>query len=229
MLAHRIYMVLARISCSFLETLAHLFLSSSIASLHLDLQRLKINTNDLTIDNLDEYKSALVCAEDHRFFFHNGVDFVGVCRAIVQSFIFRCRQGGSTIEQQLVRTVTGDYRISIRRKIRELLLASTLHRILRKSEVLNCYLSIAYYGTELHGISLAICGIPVPKKFSHCYPSYVVAHLRYPRAKHKTDRYAERRDNRAHHIFLRLQSWEKSRWFYRSENRCSQLYRNHMG
>lgn len=65
----------------------------------------------------------LILAEDHRNKYHIGVDVIAICRAIYRRLRFSVKEGASTIEQQLVRVVTGDYRDSISRKIKEIMLA----------------------------------------------------------------------------------------------------------
>src|SRR6267378_715365 len=67
--------------------------------------------------------SALLVAEDHRFYVHGGVDPLAILRAIWHSFYHRRLIGGSTIEQQLVRTLTERKERNLKRKIRELALA----------------------------------------------------------------------------------------------------------
>ena len=121
-------------------------------------------------------------------------------RALVRLTIFGQRQGGSTIEQQLIRTITRDYRISFRRKVREILLASTLYGRFSKADVLACYLAIAYFGTGLHGVRIAAHRIKIPAEFSQHHAPYLVAHLRYPRPAKVRDSCIERRLRRAHHI-----------------------------
>lgn len=202
----RLYVVAATGMCFCLGALARIFLPNSVKELHHKLECLRGRAEKFEVDDMDKYALALVFAEDHRFFLHRGVDLVGVCRAIVRTAIFRQLQGGSTIEQQLVRTITRDYRISFQRKIREVLLASTLHEQLNKTEVLNCYLAVAYFGTGLNGIVQATKGIKIPTEFLR-YPScYLVAHLRYPSSTSTKDPYVDRRHRRTRHIRSKLES-----------------------
>lgn len=62
----------------------------------------------------------LVTAEDHRFWSHPGVDLISIIRAIWRTKIHKKREGGSTVAMQLVRTITGDYSLNMRRKIKEI-------------------------------------------------------------------------------------------------------------
>lgn len=145
----------------------------------------------------ESYTNALIQAEDHRFYLHQGVDYIAITRALYQTLVHGCRQGGSTIEQQLVRTITGDYRRNYRRKVREALLASTLSRILSKQEVLHAYLSVAYFGTDMIGLPQAIKNISIPPAMSSRPEVYLIAHLRYPKSKRAGDHLYRHRLRRA--------------------------------
>jgi membrane carboxypeptidase/penicillin-binding protein PbpC len=149
----------------------------------------------------ESYENALIHAEDHRFHFHHGVDFFAITRALYQTFVHHCRQGGSTIEQQLVRTLTRDYRRSYNRKIRELLLASTLARNFRKQEVLRAYLSVAYFGTDMVGLPQAIKNISIPAAINGYPEAYLIAHLRYPKPRKTEDHLYRQRLRRAEVTF----------------------------
>src|SRR5208337_2064528 len=93
-----------------LRTLAHLLLRKQVLALHRNLLRLRApyrqNLSAILPTNL---RQALIAAEDHRFFNHGGVDPIALVRAIVRFHLRGRLQGASTIEQQLVRTVTMRY------------------------------------------------------------------------------------------------------------------------
>jgi penicillin-binding protein 1A len=126
---------------------------------------------------------ALIEAEDHRYYRHGGVDPIALMRAAWQ-FIRHSRiQGASTIEQQLVRTVTKRYERTIRRKLREIMLATCLPAQLSKQEIAGIYLMVAYYGWQMEGLPRACTttGIQLkPITASEC--AVLVARLRYPRS-----------------------------------------------
>ena len=76
------------------------------------LQRLQPELEKLRY-NSDGYKKLvtfLVIGEDHRYYKHPGFDIIGICRAIYKNVFLGKREGASTIEQQLVRVLTEDYR-----------------------------------------------------------------------------------------------------------------------
>lgn len=105
---------------------------------------------------------AFVAIEDKRFFYHFGVDFIGLVRAIYQNYVaHKVVQGGSTITQQLAKNILiaeglVSYRDrSISRKIRELLLAFWLEYRFSKSDIMMMYLNRAYFGAGTYGIDAA--------------------------------------------------------------------------
>lgn len=97
------------------------------------------------------YTEYLVAAEDHRSRLHSGIDQIGVLRAIYKRLFDGEIQGASTIEQQFVRVVLGDYSRSLQRKLKEQLLAVLLAKKKRKSDIAKAYLAIAYYGFDCEG------------------------------------------------------------------------------
>jgi len=99
----------------------------------------------------DYYAKYLVSAEDHRSRFHSGIDQIGILRAIYKRLLDGEIQGASTIEQQFVRVVTGDYSFSLQRKLKEQLLAVLLTKKKRKIDIAKAYLAIAYYGFDCEG------------------------------------------------------------------------------
>ena len=124
---------------------------------------------------------ALVLAEDKRFYEHTGVDTIAIMRAIWKTLLMGHRQGASTIEQQLVRVVTHDYRPSISRKIKEIALASRIHNEFDKDWVAAAYLSSAYCGWRMIGIKRAALRLKIDIKApSDSDVAAIVARIRYP-------------------------------------------------
>ncbi|NNM78650.1 transglycosylase domain-containing protein [Sphingomonas sp. ID1715] len=101
------------------------------------------------IDN--EFLALLVQAEDRRFWRHNGVDWRSVARAAVGWATCKSQSGASTIEMQLVRTVTGKYEISITRKLREMIISMGLRRKWCKASIIATYACVGYFGEEVRG------------------------------------------------------------------------------
>ena len=68
----------------------------------------------------DDLINAFTSVEDHRFFTHNGVDWIRTGSAVFSYFFGAGDFGGSTITQQLVKNLTGDNENSIQRKVQEI-------------------------------------------------------------------------------------------------------------
>lgn len=113
--------------------------------------------------NLDQIAPAVLSAtldtEDARFYDHGGVDPIGIARALVNNIMHPDnKQGASTITQQLVRnTVLSDeaFDITLKRKVREAVLAMQLEGTLSKDQILNLYLNTINYGDNCYGIEAA--------------------------------------------------------------------------
>ncbi len=100
--------------------------------------------------------NAFVAAEDANFFKHRGVDLAAIARAAVKdilggSFV----QGGSTITQQTVKNLFLTREKSIRRKLKELILAYRMERKMSKEEILYLYLNQIYLGDGAYGVEAA--------------------------------------------------------------------------
>ncbi|MBW8752725.1 MAG: PBP1A family penicillin-binding protein [Sphingomonadales bacterium] len=101
-------------------------------------------------------KDATVSVEDRRFRSHIGVDPIGVARSLmVRVESGRWRQGGSTITQQLARTVFLNNSKTFDRKIREAVLSMALEWNFSKDQILELYLNKVYFGGGAYGIDAA--------------------------------------------------------------------------
>ncbi|MDO8610391.1 MAG: transglycosylase domain-containing protein [bacterium] len=99
---------------------------------------------------------ATIAIEDKDFYKHYGVSLVsGVLRAMKDMIISHNLQGGSTITQQLVKGALLSPERTIRRKIREVVLALWTERIFSKNEILEMYLNQVPYGGSSYGIEEA--------------------------------------------------------------------------
>jgi penicillin-binding protein 1A len=103
-----------------------------------------------------EMKDAMVAVEDRRFYMHPGVDPIGITR----SFWVRVQrghwaQGGSTITQQLARTVYLNNNREFGRKIREIILAMAMETKFSKDQILELYLNKVYFGGGAFGVDSA--------------------------------------------------------------------------
>jgi len=100
--------------------------------------------------------AAFVSIEDRRFYDHNGIDPLGIARAIVANTEQgRAVQGASTITQQLARNLFLSADQTMERKAREAMYALQLERAYTKKQILGLYLSRVYFGSGAYGIEQA--------------------------------------------------------------------------
>ena len=93
--------------------------------------------------------------EDRRFYSHWGIDPRGIARAVWGNLTSERTQGGSTITQQLAKFTFLTPEQSLGRKAREALIALWLEGWLTKNEILERYLSNAYFGDNTYGLRAA--------------------------------------------------------------------------
>ena len=101
-------------------------------------------------------RDAIIAAEDANFYEHEGLDFYGILRALMKNIrAGGIVQGGSTITQQVVKSLLLTPERSIQRKIKEAILAYRLERSLSKEEILYLYLNQIYFGHGAYGVQVA--------------------------------------------------------------------------
>ncbi len=101
---------------------------------------------------------ATLAAEDHRFFWHPGLDPLALSRALWRDLrVMRVVEGGSTLTQQVTKQLMGRGR-SVGGKLREMVLALRLEHRLGKRSILALYLNLAPYGNQYLGAQAASLG-----------------------------------------------------------------------
>jgi len=99
---------------------------------------------------------AFVAAEDARFYQHRGFDLQSISRAFFKNIeAGRVVQGGSTITQQVAKSLFLTPERSYIRKIKEAVLAFKIDRYLTKDEILHLYLNHIYLGHGTYGVEAA--------------------------------------------------------------------------
>jgi penicillin-binding protein 1A len=99
---------------------------------------------------------AFLAAEDADFYRHPGVDPFGIARALIANLSSkRVVQGGSTITQQVVKTLLLTPERRIERKVKELILSLRLENKLSKDDILYLYLNQIYFGAGSYGVQAA--------------------------------------------------------------------------
>ena len=102
---------------------------------------------------------AVVSVEDQRFYTHRGIDVIRVAGAFVANLRSgRRAQGGSTITQQLARMGFLTRKKDIRRKLKEMLLATQIEHEYSKDQILELYLNKYYFGDGFYGVEAAARG-----------------------------------------------------------------------
>ncbi|MGW3887590.1 penicillin-binding protein [Micromonospora chokoriensis] len=126
------------------------------------------NRRDVKFDDISPFmRKAIIAAEDHDFYKHNGVDINGVARAFVNNQSEGSgRQGASTLTMQYVRLaiaysathpadVVAATEDTSARKLREMRLALQVDKEFSKDEILTRYLNLASFGNGAYGIFAA--------------------------------------------------------------------------
>lgn len=104
----------------------------------------------------DFMKAAVVAVEDRRFYEHSGFDAKSIGRAIYNDLRAGSKaEGGSTITQQLARTIFLTNEKSFSRKFKELFIAISIEDKYTKEAILNMYLNEIYMGRGCSGMACA--------------------------------------------------------------------------
>lgn len=117
----------------------------------------EVTGDAVQVEDLPDYIGhAVIAIEDRRFYYHFGIDPIGIIRAAITNMrAGRVVQGGSTITQQLAKNLFLTPQRTYERKIQEALLALWLEITLTKEEILSAYLNRVYFGAGAYGLSAA--------------------------------------------------------------------------
>jgi len=162
----------------------------------------KVSNLDFT--DLDILSKLLISGEDHRFFYHIGFDIIAITRAIKNRLLHNKIEGASTIEQQLVRVLTNDYQRTFRRKIREILLATTLTSVIPKRAIPIIYLNVAYFGADMNGLQQTFTKLQIPKedKISIEDAASIISRIKYPQPKKESIKRLTQIEMRKQHLIF---------------------------
>lgn len=116
-----------------------------------DQNRILVKWEDIP----QQLKDATIAVEDKDFYKHQGLSRTGILRALLNIFVFRNLQGGSTLTQQLVKNVLLTQERTVPRKIKEAILAIQIERKYTKDDILRMYLNEAPYGGTAVGVEAA--------------------------------------------------------------------------
>jgi len=109
---------------------------------------------DVPLDQISPHlRHAVVAVEDHRFYKHAGIDPVGLTRAAVKDVTsMGMREGGSTLTQQLARTLFLSNARTMARKAKEAAIALLIEEQLTKDQILELYLNRIYLSAGIYGV-----------------------------------------------------------------------------
>lgn len=104
-------------------------------------------------------QQAFIAAEDQHFWWHFGLDPLGILRAAIEN-VRRLQegerpQGGSTITQQVAKNFFLTNEVTLERKIKEAILALRLERTFSKEKILELYLNEIFLGARSYGVAAA--------------------------------------------------------------------------
>jgi penicillin-binding protein 1A len=101
-------------------------------------------------------QEAILDAEDAQFYQHGAISLKGMARAAIRNLTSaRLKEGGSTITQQLAKSLFLSAERTLTRKIKEIELAQEIERLYSKNKILEMYLNTIYFGGGAYGIEAA--------------------------------------------------------------------------
>lgn len=126
--------------------------NKELRTLHGGENRMLVEYEDIPQDLIN----AAVAIEDQRFWTHHGVDWRRTFGAFINMFIgMRDTYGGSTITQQLIKNMTENDEVTVKRKILEIFQALEFERNYEKEDILEMYLNYIYLGGSCYGVGSA--------------------------------------------------------------------------
>ena len=116
--------------------------------------RMDEQRRDVTLDDISpDLRNAVIAVEDHRFYKHFGIDPIGLGRALYRDVRGSGRlEGGSTLTQQLARTLFLSNKRTPARKAQEAVIALLLEQELSKQQILELYLNRIYLSGGVYGV-----------------------------------------------------------------------------
>lgn len=125
---------------------------TAMGTLHNGENRLLVSIEDIPL----HVQEAFIAAEDLRFYDHHGIDIYRMFGALwnnIKSMSYS--QGASTITQQLIKLTHLSNEKRLSRKVQEIFLSLQLERKMEKTDILEAYLNVVYFGNGAYGIESA--------------------------------------------------------------------------
>ena len=123
-----------------------------LGTIHAGEKRISVPTSQISPHLI----KAVIASEDNDFFSHKGISLKSIARAAIANLSSgKVVQGGSTISQQLARTLFLTTERTLKRKLNEIYYALELERRYTKEEILEMYLNQVYWGHNTYGADAA--------------------------------------------------------------------------
>lgn len=101
-------------------------------------------------------RAAFIATEDQKYYEHQGIDPLGVIRALISNASNgSIEEGASTITQQATRNIYFSHQQTYERKVAEVLFAYQLEQTYTKNEILEMYMNTIYFGEGIYGFETA--------------------------------------------------------------------------
>lgn len=159
-----------------------------VRNILIDLNRdlLSISSRMCESDKYGEFSDLeyyVMALEDRRFVNHCGFDFKSSVREFIKKLKGEKHGGASTIDMQMVRTITGFKDMTIYRKLYEILLSWLVNFHFTKKQIIRCYLKNAFFGSHLIGAEKATNTLfnKLPYMLSKDESAFVAAMLLRPK------------------------------------------------
>lgn len=133
----------------------HRKLRGFLIDLNIDLMLIDEKMKNIYVFESDEYNELhfyVMALEDRRFLNHKGIDYKSFIREFLKFISFQKHGGASTIDMQMVRTLTNFKEKTFFRKLYEMTLAYIVNFRYSKKQIIECYLKYAFFGSGLIGI-----------------------------------------------------------------------------
>ena len=115
-----------------------------------------VNRDWANYEDIPEHMiNAAIAIEDHRFYRHQGVDWITTIQACARMFFGDSSVGGSSITQQLVKNTFGNPSVTVQRKVLEIFQATQMEKNYDKETILEYYLNVIYLGQSRWGVRSA--------------------------------------------------------------------------
>lgn len=164
----------------------HRKLRRFLIDLNRDLLLIDEKMKNIYVSEYDEYDELhffVMALEDRRFLIHKGIDYKSFFREFFKFISFRKHGGASTIDMQMVRTITNFRERTFFRKLYEMTLAYIVNYRYSKKQIIDCYLKYAFFGSRLIGIKnvLRFCEVIDIDDLDNNQKAVIAAFLQTPK------------------------------------------------